>query len=281
MNKDAQPYGPWLRASPDHLQKPQVVRVSGQDTHQVNHGTKSPGNLRRTVAEQVRSTGDMVQHKVLLNPNISGTSSPPVHHVPKDPEFPSIQKISAIPIDFEAHIREIDRVLEWKVSEMVEKDKEISNSISPLSNDVASKSNGADITPLHGPTLEGPQGEVNKVPVAFVMGLGDNFTQVANRKGGIVHVQPKKSGQYTKGKGGCKGTKVIAKKKKKKKTETFEDMVVEIQKEEPKRKFEGWTNSTTSGSEKKIKLDDVMSLGKVFKDQFGSAEVARQPRWAQ
>ena len=162
MNKDAQPYGPWLRASPDHLQKPQVVRVSGQDTHQVNHGTKSPGNLRRTVAEQVRSTGDMVQHKLLLNPNISGTSSPPVHHVPKDPEFPSIQKISAIPIDFEAHIREIDRVLEWKVSEMVEKDKEISNSISPLSNDVASKSNGADITPLHGPTLEGPQGEVNK-----------------------------------------------------------------------------------------------------------------------
>ena len=120
----------------------------------------------------------------------------------------------------------------------------------------------------------------SKVPVAFVMGLGDNFTQVANRKGGIVHVQPKKSGQYTKGKGGCKGTKGIAKKKKKK-TETFEDMVVEIQKEEPKRKFEGWTNSTTSGSEKKIKLDDVMSLGKVFKDQFGSAEVARQPRWAQ
>ena len=60
LNKDAQPYGPWLRASPDHLQKPQVVRVSGQDTHQVNHGTKSPGNLRRTTAEQVGSTGDMV-----------------------------------------------------------------------------------------------------------------------------------------------------------------------------------------------------------------------------
>ena len=107
-------------------------------------------------------------------------------------------------------------MLEWKVSEMVEKDREISNSISPLSNDVASKSNGADITPLHGPTLEGPQGEVNKVPIAFVMGPGDNFTQVANSKGGIVHVQPKKSGQYTKGKDGCKGTKGIAKKKKKK-----------------------------------------------------------------
>ena len=108
-------------------------------------------------------------------------------------------------------------MLEWKVSEMVEKDREISNSISPLSNDVASKSNGADITPLHGPTLEGPQGEVNKVPIAFVMGPGDNFTQVANSKGGIVHVQPKKSGQYTKGKGVCKGTKAIRSRHKKKK----------------------------------------------------------------
>ena len=194
LNKDAQPYGPWLRASPDRLQKPQVVRVSGQDTHQVNHGTKSPGNLCRTAVEQVGSTGDTVQHKVLSNNNISETSSPPVHHVPKDSEFPSIQKISAIPIDLEARKREIDRALEWKVSEMVEKDKEISDSISPLSNDVASKSNGADTTPLHGPALEGPQGEVNKVPIAFVMGPGDNFTQVANSKGGIVHVQPKKSG---------------------------------------------------------------------------------------
>ena len=79
-------------------------------------------------------------------------------------------------------------VLEWKVSEMVEKDKEISNSISPFSNDVASKSNGVDITPLHGLSLEGPLGEVNKVPIAFVKGPGDNFTQVANSKGGIVHV---------------------------------------------------------------------------------------------
>ena len=170
-------------------------------------------------------------------------------------------------------------MLEWKVSEMVDKDKEISNSISPLSNDVASKSNGADITPLHGPTLEGPQGEVNKVPIAFVMGLGDNFTQVANSKGGIVHVQPKKSGQYTKGKGSCKGTKGTGPRPKK--IEAFEDMVMEIQKEEPKRKFEGWTNSTTSGVEKKIKLDDAVSLGKVFDDQFGSVEVARQPCWAQ
>ena len=67
-------------------------------------------------------------------------------------------------------------MLEWKVSKMVEKDKEISNSISPFSNDVASKSNGVDITPLHGLSLEGPPGEVNKVPIAFVKGPGDNFT---------------------------------------------------------------------------------------------------------
>ena len=71
---------------------------------------------------------------------------------------------------------------------MVEKDKEISDSISLLLNDVDSKSNGADITPLHGPALEVPQSEVNKVPIAFVMGPGDNFTQVANSKGGIFHV---------------------------------------------------------------------------------------------
>ena len=58
-----------------------------------------------------------MQHKVLLNPNIFVTSSPPVHHVPKDPEFPSIQKILAIPIDFEAHIREIDKALEWRSEE--------------------------------------------------------------------------------------------------------------------------------------------------------------------
>ena len=102
---------------------------------------------------------------------------------------------------------------------------------------------------------------------------------MANSKGGIVHVQPKKSGQYTKGKGGCKGTKGT--RPTKKKTEASEDMVMEIQKEEPKRKFEGWTNSTTLGGEKKIRLDDAVSLGKMFEDQFGSAEVARQPHWAQ
>ena len=176
LNRDAQPYGPWLRASPDRLQKPQVVRVSCQDTHQVNHSTKSLGNLCRTAVEHVGSIGYTLQHKLLSNPNISITSSPPVHHVPEDLEFPSIQKILAIPIDFEAQIREIDRALEWKVSKMVEKDKEISDSISPLSNDVDSKLNGADITPLHGPALEVPQGEVNKVPIAFIMGPGDNFT---------------------------------------------------------------------------------------------------------
>ena len=60
-----------------------------------------------------------------------------------------------------------------------------------------------------------------------------------------------------------------------------EGMMMEIQKEEPKRKFEGLTNSTTSGAEMKIKLDDVVSLGKVFEDQFGSAKVARQPHRAQ
>ena len=33
--------------------------------------------------------------------------------------------------------------------------------------------------------------------------------------------------------------------------------------------------------EKKLKLDDAVSLGKVFEDQFGSMEVAKQPHQEQ
>lgn len=50
--------------------------------------------------------------------------------------------------------------------------------------------------------------------------------------------------------------------------------------EDPKRKLGEFENSkvVVIVLEKKLKLDGAVSLGKFFEDQFGSVEVAKQPR---
>lgn len=108
LSRDKQQYGPWLRASPDCLQKPQVVRVKGHDTQRGDRGATS---IRRVVTEQGQSTvGSVVPmsyHDSVICGNI---------HSPQNLEFPSIQN-NSIPVDFEAQLKEIDKALERKVSE--------------------------------------------------------------------------------------------------------------------------------------------------------------------
>ena len=55
------------------------------------------------------------------------------------------------------------------------------------------------------------------------------------------------------------------------------------QNEDSKQKMEALedTREEVMVLAKKSKLEDVMSLGKVFEEQFGLAEVAKQPRWKQ
>ena len=64
------------------------------------------------------------------------------------------------------------------------------------------------------------------------------------------------------------------------KTTVSQEEVMGDQIEDLKRKLCDFVKSnvvdTVPG--KKLKLDDAVSLGKVFKDQFGSAEVAKQSR---
>ena len=45
LSRDTQQYGPWLRASSDRLQKPQVVRVHGHDT-QCDWGSAKSASVR-------------------------------------------------------------------------------------------------------------------------------------------------------------------------------------------------------------------------------------------
>ena len=55
------------------------------------------------------------------------------------------------------------------------------------------------------------------------------------------------------------------------------------QNEDSKQKMEAFedTSKEVMVLAKKSKLEDVVSLGKVFEEQFRSAEVAKQPRWKQ
>ena len=55
------------------------------------------------------------------------------------------------------------------------------------------------------------------------------------------------------------------------------------QNEDSKQKMEALedTREEVMVLAKKSKLEDVVSLGKVFEEQFGSVEVAKQPRWKQ
>ena len=66
----------------------------------------------------------------------------------------------------------------------------ISDSLSPRSNAFESMSDGAEITPPYGPTLDGPLTEEYMASSAFVLGPGDEISQVSNSTEGIVRKNP-------------------------------------------------------------------------------------------
>ena len=100
------------------------------------------------------------------------------------------KKNSTVPVDFEDQVRDIDKALEWKVSENVQTVEGISDSLSPRSNAFESMSDGAEITPKYGPTLDGPLTEENMVSSAFVLGPDDEISQASNSTEGIVRKAP-------------------------------------------------------------------------------------------
>ena len=113
------------------------------------------------------------------DPDISRNIVPFDLHAPQNLEFPSIQK-NSIPTDFEAHIREIDKEIERKVSKESHSTEGISVSLALQLNVLGSKSNGAGVTPSYGPTQFGPLTEVDKATLVFVLGPGDVISEALN-----------------------------------------------------------------------------------------------------
>ena len=63
----------------------------------------------------------------------------------------------------------------------------------------------------------------------------------------------------------------------------FKEVVTGDQNEDTKRKLDDIENTEEVDTvvAKRAKLEDAMFLGKVFEEQFGSVEVAKQPRRTQ
>ena len=203
--------------------------------------------------------------------------------IPQIPEFPSIQKSSNGQADFEAQIREIDKALEMQVSNKGQTRTSISNFFPPLLNKIDSNSTVATthsnvttpVGPVHVPKLTGPVLEDNKASSIVVLGPTDVSNQVTNSSGEIVLLAPNKSHVSAKGKKGSNGYKGLALHKKAK---ANKELVRSDHQGDPKRKLcviDSSTVDTVDG--KKIKLVDVVSLGKVHEDQSRSAKVAKQP----
>ena len=182
-------------------------------------------------------------------------------------------------------IREIDKALEMQVSDKGQTEIGISNSLPPLLNKIDSNSTVATthsnvttpVGPVHVPKLTGPVLEDNKASSAVVLGPADVSSQVTNLSGETVLLAPNKSHVSTKGKRGSRGYKGSALHKK---TKATKELVRSDHQEDPKRKLcviDSSVVDTIDG--KKIKLVDVVSLGKVHEDQSRLVEVAEQPHW--
>ena len=183
--------------------------------------------------------------------------------IPQIPEFPSIQKSSNGQADFEAQIREIDKAVEMQVSNKGQTGTGIFDSLPPLLNKIDSNSIVAT-TPVHVPKLIGPVFKDNKALSAIVLGPTDVSNQVTNSSGETVLLAPKKSHVSIKGKRGSRGYKGLALHKI---IEANKELVRSDHQEDPKRKLcviDSFTVDTVDG--KKIKLVDVVSLGKVHED---------------
>ena len=278
LSRDIQQYGPWLRASSDRLQKPQVVRVRGHDT-QCDWGSAKSVSVQSNETIQGQNTVGPVVSMINQNPDISVNVEPAGLYAPQNLELPSIQKNSTL-ADFEAQIRDIDQELERKVLKESLSVEGFSVSLPLQSNVLGSKSNGTDVTPSCGPTQSGPLSEVDKVNSVFALGPGDVITEVLNPTRRTIRGKTKKQGSANSVhvKKVSQGTE-----KQLEISPGFKEVVMGDQKGDTKRKLDDTeiTEEADTMVAKRAKLDDAVFLGKVFEEQFGSAEVAKQPRRTQ
>ena len=147
-----------------------------------------------------------------------------------------------------------------------------------IHSNVVSKSNGLVVTPSSGPAQYGPLFEVDKATPTFVLGSGDGISETLNSGKRNVRGTTKKNCKPAEGEGVKKDSKGTWKHLEK--SPVFEEVVMGDQNEDSKRKLEAFkdTKEEVMVLTKKSKLEDAVSLGKVFEEQFGSAEVAKQTR---
>ena len=208
--------------------------------------------------------------------DISGNVAPADLHAPQNLELPSIQK-NSIPANFKAQIREIDQELERKVLKESHSVEGFSVSLPLQSNVLGSKSNGADVTPSCRPTQFGPLTEVDKAISVFALGPGDVITEALNPTRRNIRGKTKEQGKSANGvnvKKDSKGTR-----KHLEISLGFKEVVMGDQNGDTKRKLDDIENTEEADTvvAKRAKLEDAMFLGKVFEEQFGLAEVAKQP----
>ncbi|KAL0000259.1 hypothetical protein SO802_019861 [Lithocarpus litseifolius] len=243
LSWDAQQYGPWLQASSDRLQKPQVVRVRGRDTQKGDRGSAKSASVRSTETVQGQNTMGPMVPICNQDPVFSGNIAPF--------DFSLQFKKNSIPADFEAQIREIDKELERKVLKEPYSAEGVLVFLALQSNVLGSKSNGADVTPLCGPTQFGPLIEVDKATPVFVLGSGDVTSEALN--------PTRRNIQGTTAK------------------HVSKEVVMGDQNDDTRRKLDDIENTKEAKTlvAKRSKLEDAVYLGKVFKEQFGLAEIVQ------
>ena len=187
-----------------------MVRVRGHDTQWGGRGSTKSASVRSIETIQWQNTAGPVVPMSNQDPDISRNIVPFDLHAPQNLEFPSIQK-NSIPADFEAHIREIAKELERKVSKESHSAEGISVSLALQLNVLGSKSNGAGITPSCGPTQFGPLTEVDKATLVFVLGPGDVISEALNPTRRNIRGTMKKHDKSANGEKVKKGLKGIGK----------------------------------------------------------------------
>lgn len=111
LSQDSQQYGSWLWASPDHPQKPQVVKVGNHGAQQSLNSVVYTAVTQSMVVQAVSTTVSSWQSKSLNSGN-PGITTPTDLNIPRNTELPSIQNNSNVLADFEAQLREIDKAIE-------------------------------------------------------------------------------------------------------------------------------------------------------------------------
>ena len=120
--------------------------------------------------------------------------------------------------------------------------------------------------------------KADKATPTFVLGSRDGISETLNSGKKNVRGMTKKNCKLAKGEGVKKDSKGTWKHLEK--SPVFEEAVIGDQNDDSKWKLEAFkdTKEEVMVLAKKSKLEDTVSLGKVFEELFGSAEVAKQTR---